>query len=156
MSLSDKIWNGIKKHEADIVLIIGIILIALISFGGGFILGERSISSEKISASIQNADKIQVKESISIQDTEKTFQEGDINKTTTPNQQQNNFSKEMELSSSMGNTQCKYVGSKNSNVYHLPDCPGAKRIKEENKRCFSSKEEAEKAGYRPAANCPGI
>lgn len=49
-----------------------------------------------------------------------------------------------------------YVGSKNGTVYHLPHCSGAKRIKEENKITFDTKEEAEAAGYRPAANCKGI
>lgn len=50
----------------------------------------------------------------------------------------------------------KYVGSKNSSKYHLPWCSGAARIVEENKVWFSSKEEAEQAGYAPAANCKGI
>ena len=49
-----------------------------------------------------------------------------------------------------------YVGSKNSNKYHLPDCPGALKIKEENKIWFSSKKEAESLGYTPAANCNGL
>lgn len=49
-----------------------------------------------------------------------------------------------------------YVGSKNSKVYHLPWCSGAQRITESNKIWFASKEEAEKAGYRPAQNCKGI
>lgn len=49
-----------------------------------------------------------------------------------------------------------YVASKNGSVYHFPWCPGAQRIKEANKIYFSSREEAEKAGYRPAANCEGL
>lgn len=49
-----------------------------------------------------------------------------------------------------------YVASKNSTKYHLPWCPGALRIKEENKIWFASKEAAEKAGLTAAANCPGI
>lgn len=49
-----------------------------------------------------------------------------------------------------------YVASKNGTKYHLPWCSGAKRIKEENKIWFSTKEEAEKAGYEPAGNCKGI
>ncbi|MEK9166305.1 MAG: Ada metal-binding domain-containing protein [Patescibacteria group bacterium] len=49
-----------------------------------------------------------------------------------------------------------YVASKNSSVYHFPWCSGAQRIKETNKIYFSSREEAEKAGYRPAANCEGL
>lgn len=48
------------------------------------------------------------------------------------------------------------VGSKNGSVYHYPSCLGAKRIKEENKIYFTSLKEAQKAGYRPAANCPGL
>jgi len=49
-----------------------------------------------------------------------------------------------------------YVASKNSNKYHLPWCSGAARITEENKIWFSSKAEAEAAGYTPAGNCKGI
>ena len=49
-----------------------------------------------------------------------------------------------------------YVASKNSNKYHLPWCSGATRITEENKIWFSSKAEAEAAGYPPAGNCKGI
>lgn len=49
-----------------------------------------------------------------------------------------------------------YVGSKSGTKYHLPWCSGAERIKEENKVIFATKEEAEKAGYTPAANCKGI
>ena len=49
-----------------------------------------------------------------------------------------------------------YVGSKNSNKYHLPWCAGARSISEANKVWFSSKEEAEAAGYVPASNCKGI
>ena len=50
----------------------------------------------------------------------------------------------------------KYVGSKNSDIYHFPWCPGALRIKEENKVWFETKEAAKTAGYRPAGNCKGL
>lgn len=53
-------------------------------------------------------------------------------------------------------TEKRYVASKSGTKYHLPWCGGAKQIKEENKIWFSTKEEAEKAGYTPAANCKGI
>ncbi|HED38129.1 MAG TPA: hypothetical protein ENI76_07790 [Ignavibacteria bacterium] len=49
-----------------------------------------------------------------------------------------------------------YVGSINGSKYHYPWCSGAQRIKESNKIQFSSKEEAIKAGYTPAANCKGL
>jgi len=54
------------------------------------------------------------------------------------------------------NVEKMYVVSKNSDKYHLPWCSGAQRIKEENKIWFASKEDAEKAGYKPSANCKGI
>lgn len=49
-----------------------------------------------------------------------------------------------------------YVASKNGTKYHYPWCGGAQSIKEENKIWFSSKEEAEGAGYTPASNCKGL
>lgn len=49
-----------------------------------------------------------------------------------------------------------YVASKSGTKYHLPWCPGASQMKEENKIWFDTKEEAEVAGYSPAANCKGI
>ena len=49
-----------------------------------------------------------------------------------------------------------FVASKNGSNYYLPSCAGVSRIKEENKIWFSSKEEAEGLGYKPASNCPGL
>lgn len=49
-----------------------------------------------------------------------------------------------------------YVASKNGSKYYLPSCSGAKRINEENKIWFPTKEAAEASGYGPAANCPGL
>lgn len=46
-----------------------------------------------------------------------------------------------------------YVGSKNSNVYHLPTCADALKIKAANLRTFDSKEAATKAGYRACLVC---
>jgi hypothetical protein len=48
------------------------------------------------------------------------------------------------------------VASKSGTKYHLESCPGSKQIKETNKIFFSSREAAEAAGYKPAANCPGL
>lgn len=50
----------------------------------------------------------------------------------------------------------QYVASKNGSKYHLPWCPGAKAMNEANKIWFSTKAEAEAAGYTPASNCKGI
>lgn len=48
------------------------------------------------------------------------------------------------------------VASKSGTKYHLLSCAGAKQIKPENLITFKSREEAERAGYTPAANCPGL
>ncbi len=48
------------------------------------------------------------------------------------------------------------VASKSGTKYHLPDCPGAKQIKESNLISFSSIAAAKAAGYTAAANCPGL
>ncbi len=42
---------------------------------------------------------------------------------------------------------CVFVGSRNSDKYHLSTCGVVKRIKPENRVCFSSKEDAERRGY---------
>jgi hypothetical protein len=50
----------------------------------------------------------------------------------------------------------KVVASRSGTKFHLPDCPGASQIKEENKIYFDSIELAKAAGYTPATNCPGL
>ena len=47
----------------------------------------------------------------------------------------------------------KYVASKNSKVFHKPECSWVKRIKPENLVGYNSKEEAVKAGKRPCKQC---
>jgi len=42
-----------------------------------------------------------------------------------------------------------YVASKNSKVFHRPECSFAAKIKEENKIWFSSIKEAESSGLKP-------
>ena len=49
-----------------------------------------------------------------------------------------------------------YVASYQGAAYHLPQCPGAKRILKENRIWFTSRAEAEAAGYAPAQNCEGL
>lgn len=54
------------------------------------------------------------------------------------------------------NSKGTLVGSKSGTAYHFPWCPGALKIKEENKIWFADKKEAEAKGYHPAGNCPGL
>jgi methylphosphotriester-DNA--protein-cysteine methyltransferase len=47
----------------------------------------------------------------------------------------------------------KYVGSKNSNKYHYPDCKWAQKINSKNLVTFKSAQEALKARYIPCKVC---
>jgi len=47
----------------------------------------------------------------------------------------------------------KYIGSKNSKVFHRPGCYLAERINPQNLTVYSSREEAIKAGKRPCKRC---
>ena len=50
-------------------------------------------------------------------------------------------------------TTITYVGSKNSNKYHLPSCKWAENIKKSNKITFSSESKAKSKGYSPCKTC---
>ena len=47
----------------------------------------------------------------------------------------------------------KFIGSRNSSRYHKPKCEWAGRITPKMKVWFSSRKEAERKGYEPAACC---
>ena len=51
------------------------------------------------------------------------------------------------------NKNWKYVASKKSNVFHLPNCKWAQKIKPENLIGFASREEAVASGRRPCKTC---
>ena len=49
-----------------------------------------------------------------------------------------------------------FVASRNGKKYYYAWCDSAKVIKETNRIWFATKDEAEKSGYQPAANCKGL
>ena len=60
-----------------------------------------------------------------------------------------------ELDSSLGETASnEVVADKQGKVYYAEGCQPAQAIKETNRVIFKSVEEAEKAGYKPAKDCP--
>jgi len=127
-----KVKDKLKPIENDVILISVIILVALISFGLGRLSKIREnktpITIEGVS---QNASDTKVGEAGG----------------SAANQQ---------AAITGSQTEKVYVASKNGTKYHYPWCPGALNIKEENKIWFSSKEQAESAGYSPAGNCKGL
>ncbi len=136
MSIQE-IFSNIKQspHSGD--LAVGVLLV---SVGvGSFFLGRASTGESFVVPTSQKAEVVdaqspesEVPASRGVQDT--------LRSTEVTNSQESGA----------------YVGSRNGTKYHLPWCSGAKRIKDENKIWFETKEEAERAGYTPAANCEGI
>jgi endonuclease YncB( thermonuclease family) len=47
------------------------------------------------------------------------------------------------------------IGNRKSRIYHRPDCPSYNDVSKPNRSYFKTAEEAERAGYRVAGNCPG-
>ncbi len=121
-----RIIQFVKDNQSDIILVVGIILISLISFGAGRLMSQ-SINCE--SKQIVNTDQNGTTQNSSMVPT---------------NENQPQISP------------VQIVGNKNSKINHYPWCYGAKTMKEENKIIFNSVKEAKNAGYMPAGNCPGL
>ncbi|MFZ2976041.1 MAG: hypothetical protein WA055_05450 [Candidatus Moraniibacteriota bacterium] len=123
-----------QKYEHKIILIIGFILVAIISFEGGVLKGQKTAQNPLI--------------------IEKPADNN--NQTVCGVSQAQNLPSEAKKDPSEISTlpqTCAFIGSKNSNKYHLPTCRYAKNINPENRVCFSSKIEAESRGYLPDKNC---
>ena len=127
-----------KTHESKIITIIGFVLIAVVAFEGGYLQGKSHQESPLIVKDASQCPKIELSAaSPSVLGENTTTVQNPENST--------NLSTEKK--------DCAYVGSKNSNKYHLPTCRWAKNIKPENLVCFSSAENALKKGYQPDKNC---
>lgn len=120
-------WNNgkewIRSNRKNIFLLVGILLVGSLAFESGFLRGKLA-QSEPLIISIPA-----VAESSNNEKTETAEKDQSIN-TDSKN--------------------CAFVGSRNSNKYHLVTCAVVKRIKPENIVCFTSKEDAEKRGYVPS------
>ncbi|MFA6383058.1 MAG: Ada metal-binding domain-containing protein [Parcubacteria group bacterium] len=136
--MENKIKDFLKANEPKIALFIGFVLVAGISFEFGLIQGKKQ----------QNKPLI-IEKSILGQNVESQVP------SASPSQAQN-LATEAKITPDSTNTppqSCTFVGSKNSNKYHLPTCHFAKLIKPENLVCFKSAEDAQSRGYQPDKNC---
>ncbi|HPN96330.1 MAG TPA: hypothetical protein PLK35_01045 [Candidatus Moranbacteria bacterium] len=136
-----KIKEFWQQHETKIILIFGFMLVSALSFEAGLLKGreirENPIIVEKTSSgqAVCGADADRAEENA-------------------PRAQ--NLAQEASNTSGSSNSStenCAYVGSKNSDKYHLPGCQWAKRIKPENITCFKDENEAKSKGYLPDKNC---
>lgn len=147
MNIAEKFLNCKKKlkiYEKDIFISILIILTGFLGFG----LGKLSkIMENKTPVKIQNAGSL-----INLEDSNNNSGKSVIleNKITA---EKINSIKTNEQTVQSGKI---YVASKNGTRYYFAWCEGVKKIKEENKIWFKTKEEAEKRGLTPAKNCKGM
>jgi len=135
------IW---QKHGERILVFFALILIALVSFNAGQ-THERSIKSAEISMHIIE------KQSKTAQKEQEVKALGEALERKGMDIPQENTN--IETSDIAEKKDCSLVGSKNSDKYHLPTCQWASRIKQENRVCFSSIEDAQNQGYEPAKCC---
>lgn len=137
--LIKKIKTLFKEHGRDLSLALLVFLTSVASFGLGRL---SAIWPEKEPVRIDQPNKVDTSSAKGGLD--ETAAVSDFTKRSDPSTS--------PISSSHGN----FVASKNGSSYHLPTCPGAKQIKEENKIWFKTAEEARRAGYKPAGNCQGL
>lgn len=130
-------------NQREIALGIAVFLISVISFGLGQISAKLPKESPIIVQNLPSEEAINTEIGESMVNAENSIKSTQANLMGA-------VSKNTDSSSPV------VVASKNGTKYHYPWCPGALRIKEENKITFQTIEEAKTAGYEPAANCPGL
>ena len=125
------------KYEYKVVLAIGFVLIAAISFEFGHIQGKNVKSSpivvEKPAVSSENGSGCPV--------SAKPASDTDIINKAPAGADLGSLKK------------CAYVGSKNSDKFYPPTCSYAKRIKPENIVCFATAQEALAQGRTESTGC---
>lgn len=122
-------YNNFKKNlisnEDKIVLAIGFILVAVLSFGAGKLSEVYDAQTPIIFQDNANCATSQASISEIVDDQNKSID-----------------------SASQG----KIIGNKNSKIYHIPGGGSYDKVSEENRVYFSTEAEAQKAGYRKAKN----
>ncbi len=129
----------IKTNQERFLFVIIVILIAMISFRAGEVREKEKKSAElKVILNNQVERNPEEKKAIALG---KAIQRKGLTEVV---------ASKTEI---IGNNeeQCQFVGSKNSDKYHVMSCRWAEQIKPENRVCFQSVEEAEKMGYQPAS-----
>jgi hypothetical protein len=129
------IW---EKYEKKVVLASGLILIAVISFEVGILQGhkfeQKTLIVEKAPEIAMESPKAPETAILGVQSI-------------------NNETKDLKSESTIKTKECMFVGSKNSDKYHKPDCRFAKNIKPENIVCFKNEEDAKSKGYVGDKGC---
>ena len=136
-----KEWTQVYGRK--FLLSLGLIAVIALAFEGGFVMGrDRQVppiiveQSAELCPSLPSEPATQESQSL----------------TQAPSMEHSTDKSSMAPTathSQTSDTTCAFVGSRNSNKYHLPQCSWAKRIKPENRVCFTSAADAEAKGYQP-------
>ena len=145
--LIEKIKNFWEKNDYKILVTLALLLVSVVSFNAGRTY-ENNIQPAEITLSLNQAPLFasNPRQEKIVALGEAVERNGSIRKKIDPSliDAQANDS---------GQKECAFVGSKNSDKYHLPNCRHAANIKKENLVCFSSRKEAEEQGYKAASCC---
>lgn len=125
-----KIKEAFLKYESKIVVFLGMILVAVISFEVGILQGQKWQQEPMI---------VEVPAVVATGAGSETAIDN-VNVQAVGDKTQENINQKNPA-------ECIFVGSKNSDKYHVPTCSYAKRIKPENVVCFKDKAEAQARGY---------
>ena len=142
----NKLLEKIKLHQDSFFLVAVIIMVGLISFGLGRLSAKYQTAELNINSTLVNTADLNKIVTGPASETKNKVAEKENMQLPVPNGEVAAASNEVK----------KVVGNKNSKIYHYEDCPGALKMKEENKMFFASVLEAKNAGFRPAGNCQGL
>ncbi|MGK2849001.1 MAG: hypothetical protein ACSLEX_02945 [Minisyncoccota bacterium] len=131
-------YTWIGKNQQKLFFLAGMLLVGGLAFGSGWLRGQM-MNKPPLIIAIPEAVQESVSAPVPTMDiTSSSDSTGSVSPRST--------NKPINTSSAP----CPFVGSRNSDKYHLATCAVAKRIKSENRVCFASKEEAEQRGYKPS------
>ena len=133
--------NFLKNNQEKFLLLLGFILVFSAGFSSGYFFLQEQDSNEyniTIEEPSQDCKNLFNAEPI------KEYIVADFNSSSQVKGEQSK-SDNINLQNKTG----MFVASKNSKIYHLPDCNYAKQIKDENKIWFGSAKEAREKGYSP-------
>jgi len=116
-----KTGERIKENQADLALVLGFVLVALLSFGAGYLTAPGNVKNSLIIEE-PNASSTGFYNQSAAAGSAASLQEKGL-----------------------------LVASRGGKKYHWPWCSWGKKIKEENQIWFNSESEAKTAGYSPCA-----
>jgi len=133
--------EGLRSNAREISLALGMIGVGICGFEFGFVQGIRHtsppivIERPTVSASVLAADTSAPSSSSPLPSSDVKTSAADVSAVSLP-------------------ANCPFVGSRNSDKYHVFGCAVVKRIKPENRVCFTSEDDAKSKNYQPGCLKP--